>query len=156
MWYVWEFISKYGIKIHSTLKISHQRENDRFLMDLVHGNFLSISEISSINSCRQHLEVLTISDIVCGDGIRMRDDILNFKNPVGEDRKYKWAIEKPSAKDKRIWREAIARVTNDLRIYPPLGKWINKGKKTWVWWFSQSTCMVFKKVNNPIYNIEGQ
>ena len=148
LWYVWEFVSRFKIKVHSKIAVGVQRVNDKFIMDIMHTIYTNTEILRSINRCRQYLEVLTLADITTGDGSKVRENILQVQRLDNERSKYKWSIQKPSAKDKRTWTDAIRYITKNLQISPQLGVWLNDSHKHNSWWYSVQNKCIYKQVDS--------
>jgi hypothetical protein len=64
-----QFIQQYKLQIiMDDIMYPLLRQNDRYIMDLVHQQSYSNKIVSNINQCRLYLHVITMSDIVTIDG----------------------------------------------------------------------------------------
>ena len=118
-------------------KIPFLRENDECIMSRFNKS-LNVSEatMKQLNKCRIYLRAFTLSDIVTGDGLRIRDEAWNGRQYCN-GRNYKnWPIwGRPGLQAWATWRTALrktfcTRVVKRLDV--PLGNWIEVPTE-WHW-----------------------
>ena len=106
---LWEFVSRYKI----TLKPPDQdlpdkiRENDKTIMETLFTLGYRKKELIRINRVRNYLQVIYISDIVEGNGKKIKDDIWHGIKPNNSVSNVKWRRERPSKIDFITWKMAI-------------------------------------------------
>ena len=73
---LWEFIDSKGLslEVKNQYIIPYQRENDRFIMDVLHSHFQP-KELIKINKIRLHLKLLFLSDVADNIGRHILPDI---------------------------------------------------------------------------------
>ena len=100
----------------------------------------------SINRVRCHLEVITLADIVTGDGLRICDDYMNgLKSTTVSS--HEWQVEKPCSKDFKLWRMYLpSLLTPSHVLQKPLGRWITSPHKEWSWFYCNTTDRICHKV----------
>ena len=82
-------------------KINHPRTNDHCIMNIATSKQLSKRVLRQINTCRQYLRVITISDITEQDGFTIIPHIINH---IPVKSKYIWpSIIKPPPKTWKVW-----------------------------------------------------
>jgi len=94
---LWWFVSTYNIWLMD--RNSHppplQCEGDEFFMErLVMSKRFNEAALLCINWCHIKLQVLTMADIIAGDGVHLQRDVHAYTCPVGLPRsRYDWAKE---------------------------------------------------------------
>ena len=81
--------------------IQHQRKNDICIMEVVLQKKLSKQTSRQINTCRQYLRIITLSDILDQDGLTIKSDILNH-HPNGSKLNWPYIIQ-PNPKAWKVW-----------------------------------------------------
>ena len=67
--HLWKFVQHHHILLQDNAPpIQHFTNNDMCLMDIFIQGDLKRWEIININKCRKYLQVLTLGDIITGDG----------------------------------------------------------------------------------------
>ena len=117
-----------------------KRIGDSMLMEACMDSGCSLPELRAINRCRLFSKIITLSDIVTGDGryltkIAMKGHI----HTINED--LSWPLQsRPPPKDWKIWRQCIRELFAprfDL-LDVPLRNWIIESEElyygSWRWW----------------------
>jgi hypothetical protein len=148
----WEFLSKQGIQMKGGL--SHvpglQRQNDRYLMEIVDGlSGVTASETSSFNRCRVHYQALTLADICTGDGKRIRAQALRCTRDPQHLSRWIWGVEQPSTDDIKVWEKLLKQLCL-ASLYLPradrLGEWISVPQcKDWQWWYHPTSQRLYRR-----------
>jgi ribonuclease HI len=132
---LWEYYDKRAITMDLALPITYKipREHDEFLMDiLVREGTLSESELIQINKVRQHLQVLTLSDVTDLRGQRL---LQHVKRGVLKGRRSKFIFCKqdPQKTWLKIWEKKCCPIWEKQLNRRPLGVWIRKTHQRWLW-----------------------
>ena len=86
-----------------------------------------------INRVRNYLQVIYISDIVEGNGKKIKDEIMHGRKPHNSESNVKWRRERPSKIDFLTWKMAIKRFAPDRYLTSPMGRWVNPSHKKEFW-----------------------
>ena len=138
---LWRFVKEYNINLQGKYdKPTKVCERDEGIMDVLvnalTSNNTTEDEILIINRCRLYLQIVTLSDICCSDGLRIDHDI--YVGERNEDRKSRWIWPeqaRPNTKEWETWKRTI-----DIIIQPYLqkigwlGKWTEKSHQEYKWW----------------------
>ena len=114
-------MSQYNIQLHRDHPTTFppQRENDSHIMQLITQNIRNVAEQKHLNTCRQYLKVITVSDITTPCGCRLDDQYMSHR--VHDSRYYWPRIERPPPNVWKMWRIALRRIlckdlqTNELK-----------------------------------------
>jgi len=72
-----------------------------------------------INRCQIRKEVLTMADIIAGNGVHLQRDAHVYIPPVGGTMShYDWVKEEPVSSDWTLWMHATLAVTSENRMLP--------------------------------------
>ena len=66
-----------------------------------------MGQLQSINQCHISKKVLTMADIIAGNGIDLRRDAHMHVVSLCVPSRYKWAKESPSLEDWHLWQHAL-------------------------------------------------
>lgn len=150
---LWEFVSMHDIKLEcDDYPMPHlQREHDEFVMDkLISLRKFDKGELAAFNRCRLRMEVLTMADIIEGDGSSLRWDVSAWSPAHGYfSSSYEWPNEQPSTKDWAVWRKGLRYLTSDsgtLDYLMSLGDWITTPHKLHEWFYSPSERRVYRRI----------
>ena len=116
---VWKFNWEKGIRLweRRTKNINLKRENDSFLMDtIIEECDFSNTELQHINRCRLHLQVVTLSDVITGDGNHF--SLLAYRCEFDDTMPHQhlWPIQpRPGKHARRLWKRALK------KAYPRVG-----------------------------------
>lgn len=64
----------------------------------------SDADICKFNQCRVKMQVVTLADVIHGNGITLMDSMKAYTPEAVGDSKYDWAREEPASSDWTIWR----------------------------------------------------
>jgi hypothetical protein len=102
---------------------------------------LSNADIRKFNCCHIKMQVVTLADLIHGDGISLRENMKIYLPEAAGDSKYNWAREEPARSDWTIWRKGLRIITlenESLLHHEKLGQWITEPHKQWEWYYSPS------------------
>ena len=148
--HVWKFLREQNISVlPATGQPKLRRAGDRFVMDVAKTIFRSPSEIARVNRCRLHLQVMTVADIVTGDGERILpkawDGELDEERPVY----YEWPHQpSPPPRDWQLWRRLLGQMAKPGAprvLQNPLQEWTDDESGSWRWFFSRQENTLFRR-----------
>ena len=151
---LWEFVSDEGITLRQDDPAIPplQREYDEYIMEkLVTIGSWGPKDLQSFNRCRIKMQCVTMADIVHGDGKTLNKNMKSFSPEAAGNSKYDWANEAPSPQDWARWREGLKLLTSQNETLPfseRLGMWISEPHKVWEWFYSPTTRLLYRRVNN--------
>jgi hypothetical protein len=96
-------------------------------------------EIIKFNRCQIKMQVLTMADIIHGDGVSLRQRMKSYMPSEVISSQYKWARENPSAADWAIWRLGLLLLmstSKKLPFFEKLGRWLTTPHKQWEWHYT--------------------
>ena len=108
--------------VMSTLKISFQmpqleedllssRDNDSFFMDAAVCCDFTSAQLQSLNRCRLFLQILWISDVLTGEGKRIRRAVWDGKREIHYGWDYNWPNQgAPPRSDWQTWRACLGTI----------------------------------------------
>ena len=110
---LWKFVNEYDISIQGEYdKPIKVCERDEGIMDILVNELTAQntteSEILTLNRCRLYLQVVTLSDICCSDGLSI--DRAIYLGERYEDRKSRWIWPeqaRPSTKEWENWKRIM-------------------------------------------------
>ena len=107
------------------------RQNDKFLMDIFNAKGYNKKKMNSLNRCRIHLRVITLSDIATYDGKKLSNNIRNLGND--KPSAWEWPLQIwPNKQDRNTWSKALkSLISTDGSLYEPLGQWQGKTHQIW-------------------------
>jgi hypothetical protein len=108
--HTWKILSSTGLRIYTLHEIPDlYRQNDSFIMkEIINMTTYSIPQIQAINRFRIHLQVVTLSDIIEGNGLQITENAYMGKQDPDRTSKWNWPnIPKPPKIDWCTWRGAI-------------------------------------------------
>ena len=165
---VWYFCSKHDIIINetTTTDLILRRENDRFIMESIalgHHHFTN-NELAHINRCRLYLQVTTLSDIVNGNGMLIRQGALKGTLKKLNKPYYSWPRQtRPGITSWRLWRKAIKtcfmrNINLHLQQRMRLGRWTDGRQNDWEWFFLRRTQKLFQRTPTrwKVYRRQGR
>ena len=91
---LWQFASEHRILLENPTYCTPplQCEGDEYIMEcLVLMDYYGNADLIRINRCLICKQVLTMSDIICGDGVYLRRDAHTFIPMLQPPSKYDWA-----------------------------------------------------------------
>jgi endonuclease/exonuclease/phosphatase family metal-dependent hydrolase len=121
------FVKKHNITLSIRSPVAPLlRENDEYIMVIVHSMNLSPTEIRYINYCRLYLNVISVADLSDEDGNYIRQEMYEnyahmINNSSSNCTQYAPPIRKWS-----LWRKVLNHLTfhNRRKLRQSLGKWI--------------------------------
>ena len=139
----------YGVQIevHQLWTPTHQRENDRVIMDIVIKH-LPGWLWHSINRCRLFLKATTVADITTMDGTFIPNKIRLLKRELRETTLNFPIQRKPSRKDIVGWQYFIDFISCNGHLHVPLGRWTRKPDQVFPYVLNASTHIVYKRTLN--------
>ena len=130
---LWLFCWEYEIELYDWLpSFKLLRHNDRFLIHLARAVILERdnSSLISFNKCRRYLKVISLADIVTGDGTCIRKDAFEGARNKFCERPWKFTEAFPSAADWKVWRVVLRKIMQpgfSMQLSPSkrLGRWFS-------------------------------
>jgi len=150
----WEFMWNNDMSIGGwELNIAKQRVNDMAIMEVFANAGYDNDKLKLLNECRTYLHIITVSDVVNGDGVALCPMAMDGRRNMGRKSIYQWKeMKKPSQVQWFKWREALKETLCASSKYSTLvnrlGKWINTDQHQWYWWFHEETGRLYHKVGN--------
>ncbi len=138
---IWQFLNS----IKATLEIERQwipqvcREHDQMLMDIALTLHFTPPQLASINYCRMHLQVLTVSDITAADGISLLSSSWRGVQDPSRVSNLHWPVI-PRPKDWASWTLLLQHISTGSKLTRPLGRWTQYPHQQWTW---------FKHITHP-------
>ena len=132
--HLWEYCDMRAIKLDINKNIIYDkpRENDKFIMDVLsQSNQISDEELVQINSVRQHLKLLTLTDVV---DLRGRRLLQNIKNACSlRHSVFDFAAQDPPEAWINLWKKKACTILQKFVGKNPLGAWIAPTHQRWSW-----------------------
>lgn len=130
--HMWEYVSSRGIQVDLTEPgiIPMQRQNDAYIMNIVHNSTLSKRECVIVNKVRIALQLLHLSDIVDGTGRRLLPDVRNAK--IHRSSLLHWPKQVLLPKWMPVWYKACGILQRYVSGHC-LGRFIGPPLQTWEW-----------------------
>ena len=127
------------IELEATFLPKLQRENDRFLMDLVLESMtLTPMELQMLNACRMYLGVTLLSDIVTPDGKKLSLFTTEYRHDNFSTHHGLIPYQtKPSSRAWNQWHkllELLRQPSSPFLLATPLGRWLVPGHETYRHW----------------------
>ena len=106
---LWKFLNDHNIHLQDHAPpFDTINNNDKFLMDIFTGSHLPRRDLIILNKCRKYLNVLTIGDIITGDGKHILKSIKHGQPPTCITSKMHWPNQgDPGAAAWSTWRRAL-------------------------------------------------
>ena len=165
--HIWYFCDKYNITIQeeTTSDLIHRRQNDCYIMEeAASKEEFSNNDLEHINRCRIFLQVTTLSDITNGNGMLLRQGVMNGDMRVLHQPYYKWPRQsRPGIPSWRLWRKAMKTcflhgVRLHLKRGKQLGPWNDGDQDDWNWFFSRRPQKIYERHLNrwKVYRRSGR
>ena len=148
----WKFM--WNAELHMKgwkLNMKKQREYDNALMEVFVNAGYDEETLKLLNKCRMHLQIITISDVVDGDGVALCPMAMEGRINPGRESIYTWQeAKKPSHTCWYKWREALKETlcgsSKHSTLKQRLGRWINEDHHRWYWWYHDETKRLYHRV----------
>ena len=147
--HTWQFMSAKRIQLKGPHIILHQsRAQDSFLIpSFLHHN-PSQHELHQLNTCRMHLQALTISDLCNASGTHLTTYAYNGRRDPSRTSCYRWPRQpRPPIHYWSTWDKYMELCyvhAGTKRLRRPLGKWSNRSHQSWSWYIEDRTETVFR------------
>jgi hypothetical protein len=151
--WTWKFATQHRISLKDDLPdFKMKRAHDTMLMQEFQQMGFQGQDLYKLNTCRLHLQVITVSDITDGEGKRVTDDAWKGQSASTLNGHFQWPVQpKPSKAFWDTWQRAIKSLCGRNRsLQRPLGLWTADGAATAVWWFCPRTESLFKRTKDEI------
>lgn len=151
--HLWQFISENHILMQDhTPPLPTSTNNDKFIMDICLHNNIPRRDLIRINKCRKYLKVLTIGDIITGDGKSIISTIKYGQRSSAFTSKLQWPNQQdPGHKALSVWRRTIKKLFefNNL-LLPSLQPttWKDNKSKTQNWYYNRQLDKLFQRCND--------
>ena len=150
---LWKFVYEHNIILQdNTPSLSLTSNADKFLMDIFQCHTFRKRELIQLNKCRKYLRVLSVSDILIGDGTQVsaaikRGQRSNFIIPNSH-----WPNqEDPGPSAWATWRRAIKHTIEiNNHVIPALQPtaWTHSKTRTYSWYYHQGLDRLLQRSNN--------
>ncbi len=128
-----------------------QRHQDITVMQLMTDNGVSGNDLASVNRCRNHLNVLFLSDIATADGRHIAPDIISSR-PRQRRSGFTFPRENPTQADWTTWQRTLKTITGlNGKLPRPLGKWTSPPHAKWSWFLDQDSDSVLEVHEGKTY-----
>jgi hypothetical protein len=151
----WRFMSENNISmLYKIGDFNLQCVEDKLLMDEFLQLPFSPTEFKDINKCRIYLRVLTLADIVTGNGKHITNDaFIGRRRTRQANHSYQWPNwGQPTFKQWKVWRKALKTAFAPIRhrkLSNQLGAWTSPINTNWEWFESTSgEEMLFQLTSN--------
>jgi hypothetical protein len=151
----WRFAVEHDIIVSDDIpQFAYLRQHDQLLMDGFVKQGLSKSELSKVNTCRLHLQVLSIADITDGCGEHITSNAWNGVRAPQHTSRYKWGFQpRPPETFWLVWKKAVGQLCGrDRRLHQPLGYWTAEGCQHWMWWYDSTTDSLYRRHSDGSFN----
>ena len=131
---LWEKCTKYGVKVtFNDCGLKLPRERDKWLRSEFERIGCTGSVLDRLERVRCHQQVVFLSEVVGISG-RSLDERYLRPRPEGETwSSLKFPIEKPPAKDFRLWATVLRQLVPAGGLRTHLGRFLHQGYKQWEW-----------------------
>ena len=122
---LWEFICQHKIKIKAPYRIlpAHFWHGDKIIMEEMYRIGYRETNLVRLNRVRNYLQVLYVSDIVEGNGNKIRKCIFDSRRDSDTHSSFKWRKEYPAPRGFALWRIEIATLGPIRNLPYTLGNW---------------------------------
>jgi len=141
----WEFMWTNELTIQGwNHTIEEQRVNDNGLMATFISAGYGSDKLRTLNECRMYLRVITISDVVDGDGTHLCPMAIEGYRDKGKSSKFKLSAW-------YVWRDALKQTlcksSTHTKLLTSLGVWTNTSHHEWQWYHHGGTGYLYHKVD---------
>jgi len=149
----WEFMWTNDLTIKGwNHKIEEQRVNDNGLMATFISAGYRSDKLRTLNECRMYLRVITISDVVDGDGTHLCPMAIEGQRDEGKTSKFKWpSTKKTNISAWYVWKDALKQTlcisSTHTKLLTTLGVWANTAHHEWHWHHHEGTGYLYHKVD---------
>jgi hypothetical protein len=106
----------------------HQRENDKYLMDLIiQSGRYTPAQVRKLNYCRLYLQAVTLSDITKPNGHKLDPCLLSGRPSLFSNRTRWHTVQqvRPSESEWKLWKTANSLWSDPYgQLFQPLGAWL--------------------------------
>ena len=154
---LWQFASEHHILLENPTYRTPplQCKGDEYIMEcLVLMDYYGNADLIRINHCRICKQVLTMSNIICSDGVYLRHNAHAFIPMLQPPSKYDWANKWPSHSDWNLWQAALKILTSQnlsLPFFDHLGRWTESPHTPSKWHYSPTTRCLYKSLLGGYY-----
>ena len=111
-------------------------------------------DLFRLNRVRNYLKVLYVSDIIEGNGKKMRRSIYNGKNDHSIISQYMWRKKHLSKKDVKIWKIAMTKLVPDRFLPYTLRNWKQKSHNIQRWSYNEGNGILIFNKQDKFYMFE--
>ena len=145
----WLFMEKYSLQINEQPQFMLRRDGDAYMMDILFDSDVPPTLFPALNRCRIYHKVLTLSDLLTGQGDKVRSYYWT-STTIPHDDRTSWPRQGlPSKSDWNIWRKCLRTLfdlrANDVTIPPQLQQGEGRATTTWRWYYYQDTIYEMKE-----------
>ena len=132
--HLWEYCNLRAITLEIKKKIIYEkpREGDKFIMDvLASSTLISDDELVKLNCVRQHLQLLTLADMVDLRGRKILQSIKHAR--LFRRSNFDFVKQAPSDAWLELWKTKACIILHRYVSKYPLGAWIAPTHQRWEW-----------------------
>ena len=148
---LWEFLERYDIELKSNdiVRLHGTRENDTPIMEAITAiGPIPTCKLKAFNRVRCHLKLLSMADIVTGDGKTICNQYCT-EYPQSPKSKWEWHRECPCAQDFKVWNKYIRKLVDATQsLHTHLGAWITQSHQEISWFYSPATERIYQKIGS--------
>ena len=152
MKHLWKFLQEHQIHLQShSPQLDKATNNDKFLMDLFLAKPIPKRDLIMINKCRKYLRVLTIGDIITGDGKSILRSIKYGQHSTNITSRLSWPNQSdPGQKAWTTWRRALKTLETNHSLRPQFQPtaWITTKQRTFNWFYHRGLDKLFQRANH--------
>ena len=154
---LWKFTSEHNILLqdHSP-NLKPATNTDKTLMEIFLDNSFKPWELRAINKCRKYLKVITVGDIITGNGLYISPNISKGKRSSSITSTMHWPNQAdPGPQAWSIWRRALKKLLNQTHsILPSLQptQWITSDQRRYNWFYNRGLDRLLQRSNNDKWN----
>jgi hypothetical protein len=107
---LWQFLWVHNVTLCNPEQVlpKLQWEGDFFIMEhIVWSHGFSEDDMMWINHCRLAFQVMTVADVLTGDGLKVTWDVIALCCRSHPSSIWDWPNESPSAKDISCWKDGL-------------------------------------------------
>lgn len=146
----WEFLAHFDLTVVlPSLPLRKRRAHDQFLNEMV--SLRPLAERRAFNRCRLFKQVVTLADLVTGDGGSLTRWAMSPDPPLASNWPHKafhWPQQgRPSRADWVIWQRCLSGFLTRGRCVPTLGSWCSTADAPDKWFLSPSEQALYEKTS---------
>lgn len=137
---LWERLSHYQITLHVRYpNLQPPREGDSTIVNFLSQAGYNGKQLRQLNRCRLYFKAIFLSDLTSANGrCFLAADPETYGSGALRSSPYVFPREEPTADDWTVWYGAWRKLTyTGWILHRPLGRWLSRPPKTWVWFYDE-------------------